>query len=1314
LTQRVTRPSSTETLTQTFTYDAIGNRTSVTDPRGNLTDLCYDVDAAGAPISGSRGNLTRRIDPPPTPGAARPTTLLAYDAAENLIQIVAPKGVPSGQTVTCATDLSTTNALYATDFGYDAGRVFLLSQTERFTDPDTGPQTAVTKYEYTDAANPGLATKIIPARGNTGPTPDYTYATTFAYFGSGTKAGLLASVTDPLGNTTTHDYDPVGRLTATVDALGNAAGGVPADHTTTFGYDNEDRTRFVRLPAPVAGGAQLVTETRYDEVGNPIVRIDANGQVTTYAYDERDGLFQVKESPNPWTDPANPPAAVITTEYAYDAAGSLTRMTRAKGDAGNERVTDYAFDGRGLVRRETQYPSWPVTTPTLVTANTYDPAGNLATVVDPLNQTTTSGYDALNRPTSIDYSDPGMPDVAYAYDGNGNRSSMTDGTGVTSYIYDEADRLIAVTSPGPKTVGYRYDRDGNRTKLIYPDATAVTYAFNKASQLASLSDWARRSVAYTYWPDGLVKTATNPDTSVATYAYDNARRASDILNEVGSTTITHHAYTLDPVGNVTGLDEFVSGLTQGPTGWSSAVRVNADDGLNQGSPALTMGADGTAYAIWQLSLEPDQDIFFSLRDPSTGAWTAQQRVNNVTAGQQTSPDIGVDGAGNAYAVWTDLGTGDRNVFFSKRSAATGTWSPSVRINDDPPNKTPDQQTAAIAVRSDGEAIAVWRDARGNKENIYSARLPAGSSTWSTNMKVTTSVNTGKNWSDVAFGPDGTAYAVWDEPRTGDTDIWFATLTPGSSTWSANTKISDDPGTAKQVGPQVAVDGVGNVFVTWEDGRTIPSQVRVRQRPAGSSTWAPSVMLASSGNWPSLAVRSDGRAVAAWCECETSLVNHVWASEYDPATGTWASKEQISDPSATADAGIARPAIGTNGIVLVWSTTHILGSGGQDDIFAKAKSFSAGGTDSFAYGYDHLYRLTTVDGPDGNPTYGYDPDGNRTTKVLGGTTSYTYDRADRITTAGATSITLDANGNTTARGSDTFVFDQANRLTAATVAGTTETYVYDGDGLRFSRQVDGSNPIRYVTDVNGSLPVTIDDGTRKYVYGLGLAYAVAGSSIEVYHSDRLGSVRTLTDVTGTVTAAYRTEEFGVPTATVGSSTQLFGFAGEPRDGTGLTYLRARYYDPSLGRLTTRDPFVGDPRMCQTLNRFSYSLNNPVTLVDPSGLKSQIVRDDPLYAAAKCANAATQVALEGMSIYSAVTYGTAFFSGGAFVPGVNLVLGGLFLWNTFVAVNNAEWTRQSVAYCLDLQKTLPNASSISSPALPIPPIFPGPGGLPIPVP
>jgi YD repeat-containing protein len=129
-----------------------------------------------------------------------------------------------------------------------------------------------------------MVTKAIPPRGNTGGTPDYTYATTLTYGTSGSQVGMLTEVTDSLGNKATYAYDPVGRRSSMVDPLGNATGGVPAEHTWTAEYDKEDRLRFARAPAPASGGSQLVTESRYDSVGNRTVLIDAGGQVTKYLY----------------------------------------------------------------------------------------------------------------------------------------------------------------------------------------------------------------------------------------------------------------------------------------------------------------------------------------------------------------------------------------------------------------------------------------------------------------------------------------------------------------------------------------------------------------------------------------------------------------------------------------------------------------------------------------------------------------------------------------------------------------------------------------------------------------------------------------------------------------------------------------------------------------------------------------------------------------------------------------------------------------------------------------------------------------------
>jgi len=153
----------------------------------------------------------------------------------------------------------------------------------------------------------------------------------------------------------------------------------------------------------------------------------------------------------------------------------------------------------------------------------------------------------------------------------------------------------------------------------------------------------------------------------------------------------------------------------------------------------------------------------------------------------------------------------------------------------------------------------------------------------------------------------------------------------------------------------------------------------------------------------------------------------------------------------------------------------------------------------------------------------------------------------------------------------------------------------------------------VYDVAAGLPVLLDDGARRYVWGAnGLAHAVEGTgngTPTTYHADGLGSVRALTDASGAVVQTYQADEFGVPIAagTQGTRTQPFGFTGEQRDAeTGFSYLRARMYDPQVGRFLQRDPFPGRITSPLSLNRFTYVANNPASLVDPAGLTAATPR------------------------------------------------------------------------------------------------------------
>jgi len=169
-----------------------------------------------------------------------------------------------------------------------------------------------------------------------------------------------------------------------------------------YWYDNEDRPRVQRAPAPVTGGAQLSTEERYDALGNLTARSMRTARCerspTTVSPAHREA-----ESADIWTDPSGTPSSRGVTRYQYDNLGNLSRVVRAAGDTQNERATDYTYDALNRVRAEVQYPEWPVTGSRLVTQYGYDAAGNRTTVVDPANQTTTYTYDALSRLTAIDY-----------------------------------------------------------------------------------------------------------------------------------------------------------------------------------------------------------------------------------------------------------------------------------------------------------------------------------------------------------------------------------------------------------------------------------------------------------------------------------------------------------------------------------------------------------------------------------------------------------------------------------------------------------------------------------------------------------------------------------------------------------------------------------------------------------------------------------------------------------------------------------------------------------------------------------------------
>ena len=282
-----------------------------------------------------------------------------------------------------------------------------------------------------------------------------------------------------------------------------------------------------------------------------------------------------------------------------------------------------------------------------------------------------------------------------------------------------------------------------------------------------------------------------------------------------------------------------------------------------------------------------------------------------------------------------------------------------------------------------------------------------------------------------------------------------------------------------------------------------------------------------------------------------------------------------------------------------------------------------------YDYDALYRLTEEkisNDPQGdNRTIGYryDDVGNREIKddSVEGVTSYVYDDNDllRTETLVKDNVTVysrvydyDDNGNTVSRvenGTDETVvygWDFENRLVEVVTPGGDEvSYEYDSDGVRVSATVSGEKT-EFLVDKNRAYAQVLEEyvdgeATVRYVHGLDLISQEGEGQQSVYLVDGLGSTRVLTDEIGAVINTYSYDAFGNLINSTGGTENKYLFAGEQFDeDLQQYYLRARFYDPSLGRFTRRDTYEGDKFEPLTLHKYLYTGGNPVNAIDPTGL------------------------------------------------------------------------------------------------------------------
>jgi RHS repeat-associated protein len=258
-------------------------------------------------------------------------------------------------------------------------------------------------------------------------------------------------------------------------------------------------------------------------------------------------------------------------------------------------------------------------------------------------------------------------------------------------------------------------------------------------------------------------------------------------------------------------------------------------------------------------------------------------------------------------------------------------------------------------------------------------------------------------------------------------------------------------------------------------------------------------------------------------------------------------------------------------------------------------------------YDDLNRLTAYTPVAGNQnfyTYSYDRYGNRwqqTPTNGGASANFSFDK----TTNHLAGYSYDAAGNLLNDGYHSYTYDAEGNLLQVD-GGATASYIYDAFNRRV-RKAAGSTARGYVFDLTGRRVSIWDYSSGNQIQGQvywgGLPIAFyKGNQAFFQHQDWLGSERIETSASGGVANRVGELVFG-DHSNLGSGLDDYQFAGMDTDlETDSHHAQYRQYDSIAGRWMSPDPYDGsyDPSNPQSFNRYSYALNDPLSLIDPSGL------------------------------------------------------------------------------------------------------------------
>lgn len=532
------------TDSQVFAYDSAGRVTSRTDGAGHVTTYAYDAhgnvtsitEAAGTPrartttyeyLDPAWPSFVSRITQPSVAGAAAGRiTENVWNADYTVLTTTVRGNLAPGQP-----------AAYSTVTTYDSRHRVLSVDGPRTDVADTRSRAL---YPDADAAvnRRGRVMSATNAAGQ------------LTAFDNYDVYGTPRTVVDSNSVSTTTVTDPRGRTTSATNRAVSGDVTEASDYTTSSTFDERDRllettsARGMKTRYVYDDGTNWLTDTvRLDAAGNEVERrhltlnvagmkVAEEGQACaspaaacstwvtkrseSFVYDAKGRLAEV----------VHPLPAGARVAYAYDADGKLVSVKDENHTSPN---TTYAYDELDRLTSVAQ----KLGAGTVVTRYDYDEQDNLVTVTDPNGNVTTYVYDDFQRMQR--QLSPVTGETVYAYDPAGNLLSTHDANGATTTrTYDVLSRVTSATSSragaSTETVLWTYDTGtygmGRVASMTDPTGSTV-YSYDRRGLLKSEAKTVAGTTyatSFTYDAGGNRTAMTYPSGRVVTYGYDFADR----------------------------------------------------------------------------------------------------------------------------------------------------------------------------------------------------------------------------------------------------------------------------------------------------------------------------------------------------------------------------------------------------------------------------------------------------------------------------------------------------------------------------------------------------------------------------------------------------------------------------------------------------------------------------------------------------------------------------------------------------------------------------------------------------------------------